>query len=114
MAAEFVAEVARLIRMTAGHNPAAGDRDGEVLSDADLASLAVPLEQYRRNSAEIRAEFAHVAATTLRTARLQIIESLLAGAELFRTPEARLRWEAAARENLRAELAALIAEDDVQ
>jgi predicted metal-dependent HD superfamily phosphohydrolase len=114
MAAELVAEVARLIRMTAGHNPVAGDRDGEVLADADLASLAAPPEQYRRNSADIQAEFAHVAAASLRTARVRVVESLLAKAELFRTPQARRRWEAMARENLRDELAALSAEDDVQ
>ena len=66
-AAEFVAEVARLIRMTAAHNPAAGDRDGEVLSDADLASLAVPREQYRRNSADIRSSTATSPTMTFRS-----------------------------------------------
>lgn len=106
-AAEFIAEVARLIRMTAAHNPAAGDRDGEVLSDADLASLAVPLEQYRRNSADIRIEFAHVADETFRSGRARVIAALLAAPALYRTPAARERWEQAARSNLAAELARL-------
>lgn len=105
--AEFVAEVARLIRMTAGHSPVAGDRDGEVLSDADLASLAVAPERYRRNSADIRLEFAHVADQTFFSGRARVIGALLAAPTLYRTPEARERWEQAARANLTAELARL-------
>lgn len=58
--AEFVAEVGRLIRMTVEHNPAADDSNGAVLSDADLAVLALPRADYQRNSAAVRAEYAHV------------------------------------------------------
>jgi len=107
VAADFVAEVVRLVRMTAGHNPAHGDRDAEVLSDADLASLALPVEQYRRNSADIRLEFAHVPDEVFRSGRAAIIAALLAANSLYRTPAARDRWEAAARANLKAELDAL-------
>jgi predicted metal-dependent HD superfamily phosphohydrolase len=110
-AAEFIAEVARLIRMTAAHSPAAGDRDGEVLSDADLASLAVPSERYRRNSADIRLEFAHVADETFFSGRARVIGELLAAPALYRTPVARERWEQAARANLTAELARLTDEN---
>ncbi len=107
VAADFVAKVARLVRMTAAHNPAAGDRDGEVLSDADLASLALPPEQYRRNSADIRIEFAHVDEDVFRAGRARVIAALLAGPSLYRTPGGRARWEQAARTNLESELAAL-------
>ena len=107
VAADFVAEVVRLVRMTAGHNPAHGDRAAEVLSDADLASLALPVEQYRRNSADIRLEFAHVPDEVFRSGRAAIIAALLAANSLYRTPAARDRWEAAARANLKAELDAL-------
>lgn len=105
--AEFVAEVVRLVRMTAAHNPAPGDRDAEVLSDADLASLALPSEQYRRNSTDIRIEFAHVADDAFRSGRAAIIAALLAANSVYRTPAAQARWEAAARANLADELAAL-------
>jgi predicted metal-dependent HD superfamily phosphohydrolase len=105
--AEFIAEVARLIRMTAAHSPVAGDRDGEVLSDADLASLAVSPERYRRNSADIRLEFAHVGDEAFRSGRARVIGALLAAPALYRTPAARERWEQAARANLTAELARL-------
>jgi predicted metal-dependent HD superfamily phosphohydrolase len=105
--AVFIAEVARLIRMTIGHDPSPGDRNGEALSDADLAALAVPAERYRHNSVAIRRENAHVPAEEFRAARARAVRSLLAGTALYRTPLGRQRWEQAARANLTAELAAL-------
>ena len=108
--AGFVAKVARLVRMTTDHNPAPGDRDAEVLVDADLASLAISWEEYRRNSADIRIEFAHVPDALFRSGRAAIVAALLAAPALYRTPTARARWEQAARVNLRAELALLTAD----
>lgn len=108
--AEVVAAVGRLVRMTVEHDPAPEDHDGQVLSDADLAALAVPPEQYRRNSAAIRQEYLHVSDDMFRTGRAHVIEMLLAEPKLFRTPLGQVRWETAARDNLRAELATLIAE----
>ena len=105
--AAFVAEVARLVRMTAAHNPEPGDHNAEVLSDADLASLAIDGERYRRNSADIRLEFAHVDEHLFRAGRAAIIAALLAGPSLYRTRVGRQRWEDAARANLKAELDAL-------
>ena len=103
----FVAEVARLVRMTAAHNPEPGDRNAEVLSDADLASLAIDGIRYRQNSAAIRLEFAHVDEHLFRAGRAAIIAALLAGPSLYRTRMGRQRWEEAARANLAAELDAL-------
>lgn len=51
VAPELVDEVARLVRLTVHHDPAPGDRNGELLSDADLWTLALPPERYRRNTA---------------------------------------------------------------
>ena len=56
VAPAMVDEVARLVRMTVTHDPAPGDHNGEVLSDADLAALALPRDLYRMNSAAITAE----------------------------------------------------------
>lgn len=103
----MVDEVARLIRMTVTHDPDPGDRNGEVLSDADLAPLALPRDLYRRNTAEIRAEYAHIPEEVFRKGRLQILASLLEGPAVFRTDPGRHWWEAAARDNLRAEMATL-------
>jgi predicted metal-dependent HD superfamily phosphohydrolase len=104
---ELIVEVARLIRMTVTHAPEVGDRNGQALSDADLASLAVPPERYRSNSAAIRSEYAHVSDDAFRKGRVQVLVKLLEGPGVFYTEYARLKWENAAQDNLRAELAAL-------
>ena len=104
---ELVAEVARLVRMTVEHDPAPGDRNGEALSDADLAGLALPPEQYQNNSALIRQEYAHVPDDAFRIGRSRIIEALLSGPGVYRTPLGRGEWESAARANMNAELASL-------
>jgi predicted metal-dependent HD superfamily phosphohydrolase len=41
----LVTEVVRLVRLTATHDPAPGDRNGETLSDANLAILAAPADR---------------------------------------------------------------------
>jgi predicted metal-dependent HD superfamily phosphohydrolase len=105
--APLVDEVARLVRMTISHDPAAGDHDGEVLSDADLAALAVPWEKYRDNTAAIRSEYAHVSDEAFRKGRIQVLVGLLDSPGVFRTPSGRQRWEQAAQRNLRTELATL-------
>ena len=105
--AALITEVASLVRMTIQHDPAPGDRNAEVLSDADLAVLALPPEQYRRNSGLIRQEYAHVPDVDFRAGRATMIHSLLDGPGLFRTPLGRELWEAAARANMTAELESL-------
>lgn len=107
LAPPLVDEVARLVRLTINHTPAAGDHNGEVLSDADLAALAVPRERYVRNTAAIRAEYTHIPDEVFRKGRMQVLVSLLEGPGVFRTDYARREWEATARENLRAEFATL-------
>lgn len=103
----FVAEVGRLVRVTITHDPAAGDHNGQVLSDADLAVLAVPPADYQHNTARVRAEYGHVSDADFGLWRGRMIEAMLAGPSLYRTDEGRRLWEDAARTNLKAELAAL-------
>jgi predicted metal-dependent HD superfamily phosphohydrolase len=105
--AELVAEVARLVRMTVEHDPAPDDTNGAVLSDADLATLALPPADYQRNGEAIREEYAHVGEPDFRAGRAPIVQALLATPALYRTPLGRQRWEKAARANLTAELATL-------
>lgn len=105
--APTVDEVARLVRMTISHDPAPGDHNAEVLSDADLAALALPTEDYRRNSEAIRAEYAHIPDDVFRKGRRLVLQALLGGPGVFRTEAGRQRWEVAAQRNLRAELADL-------
>jgi predicted metal-dependent HD superfamily phosphohydrolase len=102
-----VAEVARLVRLTATHRPGPGDRNGEVLSDADLAILAAPPERYASYVAGVRAEHAHVPDADFRRGRAAVLRDLLAKPALFHTDAARARWEEPARANVARELAEL-------
>src|SRR4051812_1031854 len=51
---ERLDEVERLVRLTAGHDPAPDDANGGVLWDADLAVLAAPPEAYAAYASAIR------------------------------------------------------------
>ncbi|GAA4607964.1 hypothetical protein GCM10023195_30730 [Actinoallomurus liliacearum] len=101
---ETVAEVARLVRMTAAHDPAPGDRDAAVLNDADLAILAADPERYAAYAAAVREEYAAVPDEAFRHGRADVLRALLDAPALFRTAPGRERWETAARHNLETEL----------
>ncbi|MGW0485241.1 HD domain-containing protein [Nonomuraea sp. NPDC003214] len=101
-----VAEVARLVRLTAAHDTVtAGDRDGAVLCDADLAVLGG--DGYAGYARAIRQEYAHVPDDLFRRGRAQVLRRLLAVPELYRTPAARELWEERARAAMARELAEL-------
>ncbi|MHC5903884.1 HD domain-containing protein [Streptomyces sp. S6] len=99
-----VAEVARLVRLTQGHDPASGDRNGEVLCDADLAVLASAPDVYTAYTAAVREEYHFVPEAAFRTGRAGVLRQLLAMSRLFRTEYGREHWEADARRNIGAEL----------
>lgn len=104
--AERVDEVARLVRLTTGHDPAEGDRNGELLNDADLLVLAGPPETYVAYLNAIRAEYAHVSDDDFRAGRAAVLDALLAVPRLYRLADL-APMEAAARRNLTAELSLL-------
>lgn len=103
--AALTAEVARLVRLTAGHDPVAGDRNGELLCDADLAVLAAAPAAYAAYAAAVREEYGFVPDDAFRAGRAEVLRQLLALPALFRTPYGAAHWDAAARRNLTAELA---------
>lgn len=102
-----VAEVARLVRLTVTHHPEPGDRDGEVLCDADLAVLGGTPEAYARYAAAVREEYAFVPEPDFRAGRAAVLRQLLALPALYRTHAARGSFDAPARTNLAAELGTL-------
>ncbi|MBB4932592.1 putative metal-dependent HD superfamily phosphohydrolase [Lipingzhangella halophila] len=104
LSAERVTEVARLVRLTATHRPAADDPDGRVLCDADLAVLAGAPREYLAYTTAVREEYAHVGDPEFRRARAAVLRALLEAPQLFHTPIGRARWEDRARVNARAEL----------
>jgi predicted metal-dependent HD superfamily phosphohydrolase len=102
-----VREVARLVRLTATHDPAAQDANGAVLCDADLRVLAADEEAYQAYTAAVRAEYAQVPDDDFRAGRMAVLEQLLALPALFRTSRAHEQWEPVARRNVQDELTRL-------
>nr|WP_241562368.1 metal-dependent phosphohydrolase [Streptomyces hoynatensis] len=97
-------EVARLVRLTAGHDPEPGDVNGAALCDADLAVLAGSPEEYAGYAAAVRREYGFVPDGDFRAGRAEVLRQLLALPELFRTPYGAEHWAPTARFNLRGEL----------
>ena len=105
--AATVDDVARLVRLTAGHDVRPGDRDAAVLCDADLAVLALPGSDYSKYVVNVRAEYAHLDEATFRAGRSALLRSLLDRPTLFLTAHGRTSWESPARVNVERELADL-------
>ena len=103
---ERVEEVARLVLLTATHEPAPGDVNGAALCDADLAVLAGPPAAYAGYASAVRAEYGHLPDEEFTAGRIAVLEQLLALPRLYRLP-AVAGWEPRARANLAAELALL-------
>ncbi len=104
---ERIAEVERLVLLTATHDPDPGDANGAVLCDADLAVLASPPEAYAAYASAVRAEYGHLSDDAFTAGRIAVLERLLGLPALYRLPAVTDRWTARARANLRAELALL-------
>ena len=102
-----IAEVERLVRLTAGHDPEPGDANGAVLCDADLAVLAGPAEAYATYASAIREEYGHLSDEVFTAGRIAVLERLLALPRLYRLPALAELWTPIARANLAAEVAVL-------
>lgn len=103
------AEVARLVLLTATHDPSPGDRSGELLCDADLAILAAAPARYAVYAADVRTEYTHVSAADFARGRAQVLRRLVAPEQIYRTTVGG-SWERRARANVAAELARLSAD----
>lgn len=99
-----VAEVQRLVRLTATHQYDADDADAALLCDADLSVLATPPATYAGYANAVRAEYAHVPDEAFRAGRSEVLRSLLDRPRLF---GALVDLEEPARRNLQAELVLL-------
>jgi predicted metal-dependent HD superfamily phosphohydrolase len=109
--AEIVREVARLVRLTLTHAPAADDRNGEVLCDADLAVLAADPSGYAAYAAAVREEYRFVPDDVFARGRADVLRALIERPALFRTRPAHDRFEERARRNIVAELTLLSARE---
>jgi predicted metal-dependent HD superfamily phosphohydrolase len=109
VSAEDLDEVARLVMVTADHDPASDDVVGGLVSDADLAVLGGSPAVYTRYTRQVRAEYCDVPEALFRAGRAQVLRTLIEGGPLFRTAPGAARWQDAAEANLRTELATLAA-----
>jgi len=107
LAPDVVADVARLVRVTATHDVADDDRDAAVLCDADLAVLAADPLRYESYVEGVRREYQHLDDTTFARGRAEVLSRLLDRPQLFRTGYGRREWEQGARANASAELRSL-------
>ncbi|MDR1999034.1 MAG: hypothetical protein LBQ06_03700 [Frankiaceae bacterium] len=103
--ADAADEVGAIILATAEHRgstPAAW-----AVLDADLSILATGPADYEAYRRAVRAEYAQLDDERWRAGRTAVLRSLLARDRLYLSAAGRDRWEAAARRNIAAELAAL-------
>jgi predicted metal-dependent HD superfamily phosphohydrolase len=98
------AEAARLVRLTATHDPAPHDLRGALLIDADLAVLAADPPDYDVYAAAVRREYAHVPDDAFRAGRAAVLRHLRALPALYRVLPGRADLERRARANLSREL----------
>jgi predicted metal-dependent HD superfamily phosphohydrolase len=102
-----VREVARLVRVTAGHTYDPGDADAAVLCDADLAVLGSAPGEYDAYATAVREEYRHVPDEPFRAGRAAVLRGLLAGDRLYGTAAGHDLWERQARDNMTRELTRL-------
>ncbi len=102
-----IAEIQRLVLLTAGHRTDTGDLAGQRVCDADLSGLGAAEDAYDRNVAGIRAELPHFSHAEWVAGRSQFLSHFLEREQFFATHMGRRLWEDRARDNLRRELAIL-------
>lgn len=100
-------EVARLIRLTAGHEVEEEDRLGEILVSIDLAILGAPAPRYDAYARAVREEYAHVPDEAWRQGRAAVLQRFLDAQVIFPDPGFAEWLDAQARDNLNRELASL-------
>ena len=94
-------EVVRLILLTKSHQPGEGPDDAWII-DIDLAIFAQPMERVLEYERQIRQEYAWVPEVVYVEKRAEILSGFLNRHHLYLTAWACERFEARARENLRA------------
>ncbi|TNC16900.1 DUF4031 domain-containing protein [Georgenia sp. 311] len=100
-------EVARLVRLTAGHETAPDDDAGHALCDADLGVLGGSPQEYSAYADQVRDEYRAVPDADFRRGRVAVLHRLLDRPALYRTAAGARLWEAAARRNVAAEITSL-------
>lgn len=103
LAADLIAEVARLIETTRHHQPAPDDRNAAVLGDADLAILGSGRWRYARYADGVRFEYRHLSDAAYLQGRQKVLRGFLTRPRIFTTELYNERFDATARTNIRWE-----------
>lgn len=100
--------VAFLIERTADHTRPQPPDNADLLYflDADLSILGAPEAEYWAYARHVRREYRLVPDLLYRPGRRKVLAKMLAAPVLYRTPALRDQYDAPARRNLQAELAA--------
>jgi predicted metal-dependent HD superfamily phosphohydrolase len=106
VSSERVERVRAHILATRHEAPAELD-DSKLVVDIDLSILGVDEAAYARFETDVRQEYRWVPGPLFRSKRAEILESFLARPTIYGTARFRDRYEAPARRNLRAAIAAL-------
>lgn len=93
--------------MATRHEAAATLDDSKLVVDVDLSILGVDEAVYARFETEVREEYRWVPGPLFRRKRAEILESFLARPSIYSTAPFRTKYEAPARRNLTAAIAAL-------
>jgi len=104
---DHVAEVERLIGLTAGHAAAAGDVLGARMVSIDLSILGAAPAAYDSYVRGVRQEYGHVPEEAWRAGRTAVLQRFLDSAQLYPDPAWAARSEARARANIARELEGL-------
>lgn len=105
----FIAEIERLILLTAGHSVGDGDALGARLVSIDLSILGAEPARYDAYARAIREEYAHVPEPLYRAGRAAIMGRFLDSPALFADPIWADHYETQARANIAREIADLTA-----
>ena len=103
----FVAEVERLILLTAGHSVEDGDAPGARLVSIDLSILGAEPARYDAYAEAIRQEYIQVPEALYRPGRAAVMARFLGSPHLYPDPAWAERYEAPARANIAREIATL-------
>ncbi|HEY1280286.1 MAG TPA: hypothetical protein VGF22_11480 [Acidimicrobiales bacterium] len=101
-----IADVERLVVVTASHHPSEAAADEAVLCDADLAVLGSDPQTYTAYVNGVRTEYDFLTTDEWRIGRAGVLRSFLDRDSIYSTPPMHA-LEATARANLTAELASL-------
>ena len=106
---ERTARVELLILRTKNHpvREANEDADTQFMLDCDLLVLGADAATYQEYVRAVRREYRYYPDVLYRPGRRQVLEKFLAMPRLYRTDDFARRFEASARRNLTAEVAAL-------